>query len=71
MILRPAPDGLLCITQPDHAALAATLAEAWAADGLPDRPTRAAVLEAARQHDLGWEDVDAAPLFDPDSGLPY
>jgi hypothetical protein len=71
MILRPLPDGLLCITQPDHAALAATLAEAWAADGLADRPTRGALIEAARQHDLGWAEVDESPVFDPASGLPY
>jgi hypothetical protein len=71
MILRATADGLLCITQPDHAALAAALAEAWAADGLPDRPTRPAVIAATRQHDCGWRDEDAAPLFDAASGLPF
>ena len=39
---------LLCLTQPDHAALAGRLADAWAADGFPGRRTRDRVIEAVR-----------------------
>jgi hypothetical protein len=71
MIVRHLGTDLLLITQPDHAALAARIMEAWRAGGFPDRPTRARVLDATRQHDLGWQPVDAEPAIDPDSGLPY
>lgn len=71
MIVRRLGSDLLLITQPDHAALAARIMEAWRAGGFPDRPTRPRVLEATREHDLGWQPVDAAPSIDPDSGWPY
>lgn len=71
MIVRHDGDGLLCISQPDHAALAATLMAAWRADGFPDRPTRDRVLTATRQHDLGWTEEDAVPRLNPDTGAPY
>ena len=60
MIVRQTEGRLLCLSQPDHAALAGRLAEAWAADGLPNRPTRGRVLEAVRQHDIGWTPEDRA-----------
>jgi hypothetical protein len=65
MIVRHADGRLLCLTQPDHAALAGRLAEAWVADGVPSRPNRDRLLAAVRQHDTGWAASDAAPLFDP------
>jgi hypothetical protein len=71
MIVRRTDFDLLLITQPDHAALAGRIMEAWRADGLPDRPTRAAVLGATHVHDLGWTPLDAEPRVDPDSGAPY
>ena len=71
MIVRHAEGRLLCLTQPDHAALAARLAEAWVADGVPSRPTRDRLLEAIRQHDVGWTPEDAAPRFDPASHGPH
>lgn len=70
MIIRRMDDDLLLITQADHAALAARIAAAWRADGLPGRATRARVLEAAAQHDAGWQAIDAAPIVDPDTGAP-
>jgi hypothetical protein len=71
MIVREAEGRLLCLTQPDHAALAGRLAEAWAADGVPSRPTRERLLEAVRQHDVGWTAEDRAPRFDPDGRAPH
>jgi len=71
MIVRHTQGRLLCLSQPDHAALAGRLAEAWAADGLPNRPTRGRVLEAVRQHDIGWTPEDQAPRFDAASHGPH
>jgi hypothetical protein len=71
MIVRQHEGRLLCLTQPDHASLAGRLAEAWAADGVPGRPTRDRLLEAVRQHDTGWTEADATPLFDPASHGPH
>ncbi len=71
MIIRRFEDDLLLIAQVDHAALAARIMTAWRADGFPERPTRARVLEATDRHDLGWQIVDAAPSIDPETGRPY
>lgn len=71
MILRRFESDLLLITQVDHAALAGRIASAWRADGFPARPTRAQVLEATREHDIGWLSVDAAPSVSPETGSPY
>jgi hypothetical protein len=61
MIVQRDGDDWLLITQPDHSALAGRLMTAWRADGLPDRPTRARVLRATAEHDIGWISEDAAP----------
>src|SRR5215218_10306611 len=71
MIVRHTEDRLLCLSQPDHAALAARLAEAWAADGLPRRPTRDRVIAAVRQHDVGWTAEDRAVRFDAATHGPH
>jgi Protein of unknown function (DUF3891) len=71
MIVRREGPDLLLIRQPDHAALAGRLMSAWRADGFPDRPTRARVLDATFRHDTGWEVEDAAPRVDPETGRPY
>jgi hypothetical protein len=56
MIVRPdGPDHLLLIRQPDHAALAGRIMEAWRADKFLERPTRAMHL----------------PRVNPDTGAPY
>jgi hypothetical protein len=71
MIVRPDGDSWLLITQPEHAALSAHLMRAWQAEGFPERPTREVALLATAQHDIGWEDADAAPLVDPATSGPY
>jgi len=70
MIVRPAVDRLLLVTQPDHAALAGAVMAAWRADGLPGHPERAELLLATREHDNGWLEPDAAPTVDPATGAP-
>lgn len=71
MIVRRAGGHLLLITQPDHAALSASILEVWRGDGLPDRASRQTVLFAAREHDNGWIEPDAAPEVDLATGRPY
>ncbi|CAN5849531.1 hypothetical protein BH20GEM1_BH20GEM1_16790 [soil metagenome] len=70
MIVRPLPDGLLCIRQLDHAAFAGELARAWGGAMPPLRPREAVVL-AVERHDTGWEAPDRDPALDPDTGLPH
>jgi hypothetical protein len=61
---------LVLVTQPDHARLGAALISLWQHDGAPDHPRRTALLEACREHDNGWREIDAAPLTAPD-GRPH
>jgi hypothetical protein len=72
MIVRTTGDGnLLLITQPDHARLAATLISAWEATVPLPAALRGAVLYAIEQHDNGWQEVDAAPMWNAGSARPY
>jgi hypothetical protein len=68
MIVRPNGPTQLLITQPDHAALAARIMRAWRRDGLPALGRRAEILIAVEEHDNGWQEVDAAPVVDRDTG---
>ena len=71
MIIQCVDSELLLIAQDDHAALAARIMTAWRLDSVTERSTRARVLEATRQHDLGWQPVDAAPNVSAETGMPY
>ncbi len=61
---------LQMITQNDHAHFAAELLKLWSCDGLRDHPRRDSLLFAARQHDSGWLETDAAPPCDA-AGRPH
>jgi hypothetical protein len=71
MIVVPAESSFLLITQPDHAHLAGEILSLWRADGLPDNPRRDDLLFAAREHDNGWREADAAPRWDAERGRPH
>jgi hypothetical protein len=71
MIVYDESTALLVVTQTDHARLAAELLGLWRTDGLPDHPRRSDLLFAAREHDNGWREADAAPTVDPERGRPY
>ncbi|HZI80205.1 MAG TPA: DUF3891 family protein [Vicinamibacterales bacterium] len=64
MILYPP----LLITQPDHAALAATIMRGWESGGLPESPRHVAIMLAIQAHDNGWQEADAEPCLDPATG---
>ena len=71
MIVRDDGSELVLITQPDHAGLSGRIIDAWQANGLPRRARRPTVLLAAREHDNGWREVDAAPTVDQRTGRPH
>jgi hypothetical protein len=66
MIVRPAGERVLLITQPDHAHLAREVMERCAS--LAARRRRESILRAVGEHDAAWTEVDAAPRVDPETG---
>ena len=66
MIVRPAGDRILLITQPDHAHLARRVMERCVP--LASRPRRDAILHAIAEHDNGWAEEDASPRVDYATG---
>ena len=58
----------LLITQPDHAILAAALMQHWQHGGLQESPRHHAIMLAIQAHDNGWQEVDAEPCLDPQTG---
>jgi hypothetical protein len=68
MIVRSYASSRLLITQPDHAALAGRIMANWRTCGLPDDPNRPSIFRAVAAHDIGWDEVDLAPLVDPSTG---
>lgn len=62
---------LRLVTQSDHAHLSCAVLGLWRDDGLPSHPRRQALLFAAREHDNGWREADAAPQVNPATGRPY
>jgi hypothetical protein len=66
VILRPVPDGVMLMTQPDHAHLARRIMDHSVA--LAARPRRDAILHAIAEHDNGWAEEDAAPTVNPETG---
>lgn len=75
MIITSRNGRLRFVTQSDHAHLAAEILRLWHTDGLPEHPRRDDLLLAAREHDNGWREHDAAPRVQlgpehPDRGRP-
>ncbi len=68
MIVNTSVRPALLITQPDHAALAATIMRGWQSGGLPESPRHVAIMLAIQAHDNGWQEVDAEPCLDPVTG---
>jgi hypothetical protein len=71
MIVVPDATTFLVITQPDHAHLAAEILALWRLGGVPGHPRRDDLLFAAREHDNGWREADAAPRWSSGSGRPH
>lgn len=71
MLVADAGNRWRIVTQSDHAHLAGRLAALWRSDGLPEHPRRDDILFAAREHDNGWREADAAPRWDSEAGRPH
>jgi uncharacterized protein DUF3891 len=72
MIRRDDGADWLLIAQTDHAAPCGVFAERWGSAAGPFVPVepRAPVILAAREHDNGWAEWEAAPTVDPATGRP-
>jgi hypothetical protein len=70
MIVHDEGSDLLVVTQTDHARFAGELLALWRTDGVADHPRRDDLLFAAREHDNGWREADAAPRWNAAAGLP-
>jgi Protein of unknown function (DUF3891) len=66
VIVRPERDSLLFITQPDHAIVAADLADRC--EGLDGHARREDIRLAVREHDNGWRELDEDLVFDSETG---
>jgi hypothetical protein len=66
VIVRPAGDDILLITQPDHAHLAGRVMEHCVP--LATRLRRDSLLHAIAEHDNGWTEEDAAPRVNTTTG---
>lgn len=73
MIVQSAPPGQphFVILQIDHANAAGKLAEAFGNESFAPLSPRDPMQFMVTHHDQGWESVDAHPLIDPQTCLPY
>ncbi|MFN8532368.1 MAG: DUF3891 family protein [Dehalococcoidia bacterium] len=69
MIVETVGKHIRLIAQDDHGRQCGEMAAAWGTP--PFAPVSAETILAARLHDAGWREWDAAPAADPASGLPY
>jgi hypothetical protein len=71
MLHRSVPEGLICITQPNHAWVSGQLAQAWGNEDFGYFAPPQEVCLAAEQHDIGWLKWEDAPTLNPQTGYPY
>lgn len=60
----------MLVRQPDHAALAGSLAQHWGNDQFGVPVAREALLCAATHHDDGWLEMDGRPIYNPEARRP-
>ena len=71
MIVARVGRGWRLVTQPDHARFAGELLALWRGPEVAAHPRRGELLFAAREHDNGWREADAAPRWDAAAGRPH
>ncbi len=71
MLHREDPDGLIVITQPVHAWIAAQLARHWGNTVFGAVAPWEDVCLGAEQHDVGMTAWERAPTLNPETGRPY
>ncbi len=71
MLHRLTEQGLICITQPNHAWLSGQLAQAWGNEHFGQFAPKKEVCLGAEQHDIGWLFWEQSPTLNPQTGYPY
>ncbi len=71
MLHRQSKEGLICITQPNHAWVSGELARAWGNEQFGQFAPPKEVCLATEQHDIGWLLWEQAPTLNPQTGYPY
>jgi Protein of unknown function (DUF3891) len=71
MLVRADASGTLLIGQPSHGWVSGQLARAWGNAAFGAVAPFEEVCLAAEQHDIGMAEWDLAPMFNPQTGLPY
>ncbi|ARV59663.1 hypothetical protein BZZ01_14410 [Nostocales cyanobacterium HT-58-2] len=71
MLHRFTQQGLICITQPNHAWLSGQLAHLWGNEQFGQFAPKQEVCLAAEQHDIGWLFWEQAPTLNPQTGYPH
>ncbi len=71
MLHRPSLEGLICITQPNHAWVSGQLARAWGNERFGEFVPIQEVCIGAEQHDIGWLVWEGAPTLNKHSGYPH
>jgi hypothetical protein len=71
MLHRLSKQGLICITQPNHAWLAGQIAQVWGNENFGQFLPRKEVCLCAEQHDIGWLLWEKAPTLNPQTGYPH
>ncbi|WP_017318249.1 DUF3891 family protein [Mastigocladopsis repens] len=71
MLHRSTKQGLICITQPNHARLSGQLAQAWGNEDFGQVAPKTEVCQGAELHDIGWIFWEQSPKLNPQTGYPY
>lgn len=71
MIIFEQNESFVMVAQHDHALVSGEMAQNWKDDYFPALEKKQDVLIAVREHDRGWIDLDAAPLWDHIHQRPY
>ena len=71
MIIFEQNESFVMVAQHDHALVSWEMAQNWKDDYFPALEKKQDVLIAVREHDRGWIDLDAKPLWDDINQRPY
>lgn len=71
MIIFEQSESFILVTQHDHAMISGKLAQNWKDDYFLGLERKGEVVLAAREHDRGWIELDAAPLWNEKGQRPY
>lgn len=70
MLVQPLAEGLGLVRQHEHAVLSGELAARWTGPGGEEARLSYELILTAGVHDVAWQELDAEPRLDGDSGRP-